>query len=69
MNFSKITHNLWLWPSLKQLMLQLSGPAPLGTDIIPNEFEFSKEDVSLLEAQGQAIGHAYAKLASHVKEG
>ncbi len=34
-----------------------------------NEFKLSREDVTLLEAQGQAIGRAYAKLAFNVKEG
>jgi hypothetical protein len=63
---SNIMDNLGLRPSPKKLVLQLSRPDPLGTNVIPNKFEIFRENVAFLEAEGQMVHHAYSELAFHV---
>ncbi len=54
-------------PRLEQLVLGLRRPIAVWAYIIPHKLKSFGEDETFPEAEGQTVGHAYPKLAFHVK--
>ncbi len=65
--FGNIAHYFRSRPQLEQLVLGLRRPIAVWAYIIPHKLKSFGEDETFPEAEGQTVGHAYLKLAFHVK--